>query len=346
MRGGGALRAHVVEYTERAEKECAVKVASCVILLFLIAAAAGCGARAVDPSEKAMSNNAVDPAPKAMPPLSDAEKRIIIDKGTEQPFAGKYWNTFDNGVYLCRQCGTPLYASKSKFRSDCGWPSFDEEIPGAVVRKVDADGLRTEISCAHCGGHLGHVFLGEGLTPKDTRHCVNSASIVFVPAAKPELERAIFAGGCFWGVEAQFRHVKGVTKATSGFTGGTTEHPTYEQVCTGTTGHAESVEVLFAPKEVSYETLARMFFEIHDPTELDFQGPDFGTQYRSAVFYTSDEQKKIAEKLIGILKAKGYNVVTQVKPAATFWPAEAYHQDYFTKHPERDNCHAPVERFK
>jgi peptide methionine sulfoxide reductase msrA/msrB len=281
-----------------------------------------------------------------MPPLSDAEKRIILEKGTEQPFTGKYWNNFEGGVYVCRQCGAPLYSSKSKFRSDCGWPSFDDEIPGAVKRQVDADGMRTEILCANCGAHLGHVFMGEGITPKNTRHCVNSASLVFIPQADLGLEKAIFAGGCFWGVEHQFRQVKGVRSVTSGFTGGKTEKPTYEQVCTGTTGHAEAVEILFDPKQVTYEDLARMFFEIHDPTEINGQGPDVGSQYRSAVFYLNDEQKRIAEKLIGLLQAKGYKVVTEVTPASTFWPAEAYHQEYFTKHPERNNCHARVSRFK
>ena len=293
-----------------------------------------------------MNDRTDSSVPQTMPPLSDAEKRVILEKGTERAFTGKYWNQFDNGIYVCRQCGAPLYTSTSKFHSDCGWPSFDDEIPLAVKRQTDADGLRTEILCAKCGGHLGHVFLGEELTPKDTRHCVNSASIVFVPAADVGLEKAIFAGGCFWGVEHQFRQVKGVRSVVSGFTGGTTENPTYEQVCTGSTGHAEAVRIVFDPKQATYESLARMFFEIHDPTELNRQGPDVGSQYRSAVFYTSDEQRRIAEKLIGLLRAKGYTVVTEVAPAKTFWPAEEYQQEYFTKHPGRNNCHARVSRFQ
>jgi peptide methionine sulfoxide reductase msrA/msrB len=280
-----------------------------------------------------------------MPPLTEAEKRIILEKGTERPFTGKYWDSFERGVYVCRQCGAPLYPSKSKFHSDCGWPSFDEEIPSAVKRRPDADGERTEILCANCGGHLGHVFTGERLTEKNTRFCVNSASLVFIPESKWPLEKAIFAGGCFWGVEHQFREVKGVLAVTSGFSGGKTEHPTYEQVCTGKTGHAESVEIIFDPKRVTYEDLARMFFEIHDPAELNRQGPDVGTQYRSAVFYLSGQQKQTAEKLIGLLRAKGLKVVTEVTPATAFWPAEDYHQEYFTKHPERNTCHARVPRF-
>ncbi|MFB3891396.1 MAG: bifunctional methionine sulfoxide reductase B/A protein [Phycisphaerae bacterium] len=280
-----------------------------------------------------------------MPALTDEEKRVIIDKGTERPFTGKYWNYEAKGVYLCRNCGAPLYLSDSKFKSECGWPSFDDEIPGAVKRQTDADGQRTEIVCSNCGGHLGHVFIGEELTAKNTRHCVNSASISFVPADKWPLQRAVFAGGCFWGVEHLFRQVPGVIAVRSGFTGGTTTRPSYKQVCTGTTGHAEAVEILFDPAKVSYEKLARYFFEIHDPTQKNRQGPDVGTQYRSGVFYIGEGQKKTAEDLIALLKKRGYDVVTEVTPFATFWAAEDYHQDYFNKHPERNSCHAPVDRF-
>lgn len=278
--------------------------------------------------------------------LTSEEERVIVHKGTEAPYSGKYYKFSGEGTYTCKRCGTPLYRSSDKFDSECGWPSFDDAIPGAVKRTMDADGRRTEITCAKCGGHLGHVFEGEGFTSKDTRYCVNSISMNFIPkSAAVTTERAYFAGGCFWGTEHLLKQTEGVISTRVGYMGGRTEHPTYQDVCSDTTGHAEAVEVEFDPSKVSFEKLARLFFEIHDPTQINRQGPDIGDQYRSAVFYANDGQKETTEKLIGLLKVKGYKVVTQVAPAGKFWEAEQYHQDYYTRTGKEPYCHVYTKRF-
>ncbi len=271
--------------------------------------------------------------------LTAEEERVIVHKGTERPFSGEYNEHFAAGVYACRRCGAMLYRSADKFRANCGWPAFDDEIAGAVKRVPDADGRRTEIICANCGGHLGHVFVGEELTPKNTRHCVNSLSLAFTPEAEVEYGRAIFAGGCFWGVEYWFQQEPGVIATTVGYTGGTKQSPSYEDVCTHATGHAEAVEVLYDPVRVSFEQLAKLFFEIHDPTQVGGQGPDRGDQYRSAIFYVDEQQQRTAELLIAELRAKGLEVVTEVTPAGAFWPAEDYHQDYFRSKGIAPPCH-------
>lgn len=274
--------------------------------------------------------------------LTTAEKRVIIDKGTEAPFTGKFYNHKEEGTYHCRQCNAPLYKSSDKFDSGCGWPSFDDEIKGAVTRKRDADGHRVEIICTNCEGHLGHVFIGEGFTKKNTRHCVNSISLDFVPLKK---ERAIFAGGCFWGVEHLLQQKQGVISVVSGYTGGRVKNPTYKEICTGMTGHAEAVEVVFDANQISYRELAKLFFEIHDPTQFDRQGPDIGNQYRSEIFYTNEEQRKIASELTDILINKGYDVKTKITAAGEFYKAEDYHQDYYVKKGTQPYCHSYTKRF-
>lgn len=279
--------------------------------------------------------------------LTKQESYVINNKGTEAPFTGKYTNNEKAGTYLCRKCGAALYYSSDKFKSDCGWPSFDDEIKGAVNRYPDPDGIRTEIECASCGAHLGHVFTGEHLTAKNLRFCVNSVSLDFVPGhLQPgRYGIAIFAGGCFWGVEYYLQKAPGVVSVTSGFTGGHVRNPSYREVCTGTTGHAEAVRVIYNPEKTDYDKLVRLFFEIHDPTQTGGQGPDIGDQYRSEIFYMNEDQKKIAEKDIDILKSKGIKVVTAVTRASEFFQAEDYHQDYYTKNGKVPYCHAYTKRF-
>jgi len=279
--------------------------------------------------------------------LTKEESYVIDKKGTEYPFTGKYTNHKENGTYVCKKCGAALYHSTDKFQSDCGWPSFDDEIEGAVNRFPDADGMRTEIVCSNCGAHLGHVFTGERLTAKNVRHCVNSITLDFVPA---ELDpgrygTAIFAGGCFWGVEYFLQKAPGVISVTSGYTGGYVKNPSYKEVCTGNTGHAEAVKIIYDPGKTSYEKLLRLFLEIHDPTQIGRQGPDIGDQYRSEIFYMNDDQKRIAEENINILKSKGLKVATAVTKASEFFPAEDYHQDYYFTNNKTPYCHGYTKRF-
>lgn len=295
----------------------------------------------------AMTTNSLSQEKLPYNSLSGQEARVIEKKGTEAPFTGKYNNFSESGTYICKKCGSALYYSSSKFKSDCGWPSFDDEIKGAVNRYPDPDGVRTEIECASCGAHLGHVFTGEHFTEKNIRHCVNSVSLDFVPA-KLEPGRygtAIFAGGCFWGVEYFMQKTPGVITVTSGFIGGHVKNPSYREVCTGTTGHAEAVKIIYDPRKTTYETLLKLFMEIHDPTQVGGQGPDLGDQYRSEIFYLNDEQKKIAEKDINILKAKGYKVATLLTSATEFYDAEDYHQDYYFKNGKVPYCHGYTKRF-
>ncbi len=275
----------------------------------------------------------------AMYMLTPFEKKVLLEKGTERSFTGKYTDHFKKGVYACKQCRTILFDSDSKFHSECGWPSFDDAIEGKVKRIPDADGVRTEIVCSACGGHLGHVFKGERFTPKNTRHCVNSVSLIFIPEEEVKMKRAIFASGCFWGTQYWFNKADGVIRTTVGYTGGTVTNPSYKQVCTGKTGHAEAIEVIYDPEKTDYKTLAKLFFETHNFEQLNGQGPDIGHQYRSAIFYLDETQKKTAEELITALKKKGHDVKTELTRANRFWPAEKYHQDYYEKKNGTPYCH-------
>ena len=277
--------------------------------------------------------------------LTKAEQRVLLHAGTERPSTGLYTNHKVPGVYRCKQCGQALYLSEDKFDSHCGWPSFDDEIDGAVTHRRDPDGRRTEIVCSACQAHLGHVFEGEQLTDKNVRHCVNSISMTFTPALPAETAKATFASGCFWGTEYHLQRIPGVLSTTVGYTGGTVANPTYKQVCQGTTGHAEAVEVLYDPSKVTYNELAKVFFETHDPTQVNRQGPDIGTQYRSEVFVHDEAQKEVIEELVRMLTKKGLKVATRITPSAPFYPAETYHQDYYERNAGTPYCHVRRKLF-
>lgn len=307
----------------------------------------------------------ITPLPKGMvqalaADLDPIERTVACDSGTEQAFSGKFWNAKDDGTYVCVVCGLPLFTSNAKFDSGSGWPSyyapFDPEHTKELTDRSHGM-IRTEVRCARSGTHLGHVF-DDGPPPTGKRFCINSASLEFVPkglpipplgnpsseeaASKPGV--ATFAAGCFWGVEAAFRRVPGVLDTRVGYCGGSVPHPSYEQVCSGTTGHAESIEIKFDPANVGYSELLDVFFSCHDPTQIDRQGPDIGSQYRSAIFFHNEAQQHAALSTIDRIHLSGRfirPIATEVTEAAPFFPAEEYHQRYFEKRGGFGACGLP-----
>lgn len=286
--------------------------------------------------------------------LSPSQYEVLRSKGTERPFCGTLLDNKKQGVYTCAGCGLPLFSSEGKFNSGTGWPSFFQPIAKGNVaedRDVSHGMTRVEILCARCDGHLGHVF-DDGPRPTGLRFCLNSESLNFTPSdqlatlADPladgassagETEQAVFAGGCFWCTEASFEQLRGVSDVESGYCGGAQDTADYESVCTGRTGHAEAIRITYDPKQITYDQLLDVFFDAHDPTQLNRQGNDVGTQYRSAIFYTNDEQRKEAEaKIRQFTEAGKYErpIVTKLEPLTNFYSAEQYHQDYARRHPD------------
>ena len=291
--------------------------------------------------------------------LTPEQYRIVRENGTETPFHNAYWNNKRQGIYVDVVSGEPLFSSTDKFQSQTGWPSFTKPIKNENVKEIEDQSsgmVRTEVRSAKADSHLGHVF-NDGPSLNGLRYCINSGSLKFIPLEKmedegyadylylfgmkskkvshkdsPTTQLATFGGGCFWGVEDQFSKIQGVVKTTVGYEGGNLAYPSYKQVCSDKTGHAEVVQVEFDPSQVSYEKLLETFWKIHDPTTVNLQGPDIGSQYRSVVFCHTPEQKVAALFSKEQAQKRFRNkIVTEILAAAPFYRAEEYHQKYLSK---------------
>jgi len=312
----------------------------------------------------------------AVKALTSEQYEVTQNGGTEPPFRNIFWDHKEAGLYVDIVSGEPLFTSLDKFDSHCGWPSFTAPLVSENVeefRDTTHGMTRTEVRSKHGDGHLGHVF-DDGPGPNGLRYCINSASLRFVPQKQLEtdgygvylslfpqqdeenaaesgtkIEVATFAGGCFWGMQDLYRALPGVVGTQVGYTGGEIQNPRYEDLKSGLSGHAEALEITYDPHKIQYEELLKFFFQIHDPTTLNRQGNDIGSQYRSAIFVKSQEEADAAIAVINAIQNADFfdgNVVTEVVQVRPFYRAEPEHQDYLERYPNGYTCHFIREDWK
>jgi len=291
--------------------------------------------------------------------LTSLQYEVTQNCATEPAFNNLYWNNKEAGIYFDITSSIPLFLSTDKYDSGSGWPSFTKPIDkDHIIEKEDmSKGYnRVEVKAKNSNSHLGHVFTDGPKEKGGLRYCINSASLSFIPYNKLQennyehykfllelnLESILISGGCFWGMEELFRKRVGVVKTKVGYSGGAFEKPSYEDVKKGITKHAETLLVTFDNSKTNLEEILNYFFKIHNPTTINRQGNDSGSQYRSAIFYITETQKNIAKDIINKidnLKVWPSKIVTTVEQAKKFYDAEEYHQKYLEKNPNGYTCH-------
>ena len=274
--------------------------------------------------------------------LTEEQFYVARQHGTERPFSSGMCELFEPGKYACVCCDTLLFDAGEKFDSGTGWPSFTQPAKENAISyhgDYSIGMTRVETLCNSCDAHLGHVF-PDGPAPSGLRYCMNAVALKKVDETEAI---ATVGGGCYWCTEAVFRSVKGVISVESGFSDGEVANPTYKEVCSGQTGHAEVVQITYDPKVVSYGELLRVHMGTHDPTTLNAQGADVGTQYRSTILYRTEQERQVAEKLLEELSgAFESDIVTDVKAFKKFYPAPADHDNYYNRNPNQGYCQAVI----